>query len=309
MVRSGKTEDWSYSNENLSFVAPDWVQTWPKESTEIFLSKAPSYYTDKFLKNSDVKQPPSMYARLLEHLGIRYSAFISRNSEYYVSRGKRNCFFLVFCSKVKDYTITSQKKINIESGSVYIIPPKTPIDTSAKRVNAIWFEIENTPYWQGIFGNNIKVKKSQRTQEITQLCKMYIEQLYSSMPDAELILALGKSISKMIALEFSQDTLNNHNIVKKLVDKIKFNLSENWNLEKATKYTNLKKDKLNTEFVKIYGKTFSKYLLEMRMEVVVEELKKGNSLSQTARKVGYFDSHSLALAFKKYFGFSPSKIK
>ena len=55
MVRSGKTEDWSYSNENLSFVAPDWVQTWPKESTEIFLSKAPSYYTDKFLKNKFVQ--------------------------------------------------------------------------------------------------------------------------------------------------------------------------------------------------------------------------------------------------------------
>ncbi len=309
MVRSGKTEDWSYSSENLSFVAPDWVQTWPKESTEIFLSKPPSYYTDKFLKNSDVKQPPSMYARLLEHFGIRYGAFINRNSQYYVSRGKRNCFFLVFCSKVNNYTITAQKKINISSGYVYLIPPNTPIDTSAKKVNAIWFEIENTPYWQKIFGNTIIVKKSTKIEHICQLGKMYVEQLYATMPDVELTLALGKSLSKMLELEFQQPKQNKKNIIEKLAIEIKSNLNASWNLEKATKYTKLKKDKLNTEFVKIYGKTFSKYLLEERMEVVVKKLKEGNSLLQIAKEVGYFDSHSLSIAFKKHFGFPPSKIK
>lgn len=309
MVTSGKTDDWSYSQEKFSFIAPNWVQTWPKESTEIFLSKVPSYYTDNFLKSSDVKRPPIMYAKFLESFDIRYSAFISRNSEYYVSRGKRNCFFLVFCTKVKDYTITSQKKINLTNGSVYLIPPKTPIDTSAKKINAIWFEIENTPYWQNVFGNCIKVKKSHYIEEICQLGRMYIEQLYSSTPDIELILALGKSISKMISLEFAQNKVDDTNIIKKLVEEIRLNLGSNWNLAKATSYTNLKKDKLNAEFVKNYGKTFSKYLLEMRMKIVVEKLKKGYSLSQIAKEVGYFDSHSLSLSFKKHFGFLPSKIK
>ena len=308
MVKSGKLDDWSYSDEKLSFVTPHWVQTWPKESTEIFLSKAPSYYTDNFLKSSDVKRPPSVYARLLEQFGIRYSAFISRNSEYYVSRGKRNCFFLVFCSKVKNYTITAQKKTNISSGYLYLIPPKTPVDTSAKEVNAIWFEIENTPYWQNIFGNSIIIKKSTKFAEVFQLSKMYVEQLYSSAPDIEFVLALGKSLSKMLSLEFTQTATNNFSIVKKLADEIRLTLNANWNLQKATSFTKLKKDKLNAEFVKLYGKTFSKYLLASRMEVVAQRLKEGKSLTQIAKEVGYFDSHSLSLAFKKHFGFLPSKI-
>ena len=298
------------SNKKLSLVTPNWVQTWPAESSEIFLTKCPQYYLGNFLDKCDIKVPKKNFTHILNDFGIRYAAFVKRNASYYVSRNKRNCYFVVFCLDVKDYSIISNSKIQLTSESVFVIPPNIPIDTSAQKVNALWFEIETTPYWKNILGNELIVRKSQNIKKIYTLSDLYTQELYEDNPNIDLLRSLAKAIFKFFEKEFIHEKNTNPNLViKNLVKRISQDLSANWSLTTACKITKLKKDKLNAEFIKLTGLSLAKFVLSLRMNATIEKLKENKSLSKIAQEIGYFDSHSLSLAFKNYFGKVPSVFR
>ena len=304
------SKDWELAENEWSIITSNWVQTWPQNSTEVFLTNPPAYYTKKLIDKCDIKIPPKPFADFLRFFAIERAAIVTRKSKYFVSRSNRNCYFVVFSLAVKNYKIITDSKTIVKSGQMYLIPPNKQIDTSADFINALWFEIENTPFWRKIFGNSILVKESKTITDAAFLSKMFTQELYSKNPDSDTLEALARLIIKTIIKEFENSEQKEiPNEIDLLMAKIKKSLSRDWTLQKAEKFTKLSKEKLNSAFVKKYGKTFSKKLLEMRMFAAFRSIETGSTLEETAKKVGYFDSHSLSLAFRKFFKQKPSEIK
>ena len=310
MKTNTPVKDWELAKNEWSIITSNWVQTWPQNSTEVFLTNPPVYYTKKLIDKCDIKIPQKPFADFLRFFAIERAAIVTRRSKYFVSRSNRNCYFLVFCLAVKNYKIITDSKVVIKSGQMYLIPPNMQIDTSADFVNALWFEIDNTPFWRKIFGNSILIRESKTITDAAFLSKIFTQELYCKNPDSDTLQALAKLIAKTITKEFEiPEQKEIPNEIDLLMAKIKNSLSRNWTLQKAEKFTKLSKEKLNYAFVKKYGKTFSKKLLEMRMFIALKSIENGNTLEKTAKKVGYFDSHSLSLAFRKFFKKKPSEIK
>ncbi len=304
-------KDWTFTkDEEWSIITSNWVQTWPKNSVETFFTKPPSYYSKKLMDNCDIKVPSAPYSAIMQSLGIRRAAIIKRDEKYFVSRDNRNCYFVVFCVAVKNYKIISERRLNVKSAQTYIIPPNKQIDTSASLVNAIWFEIDNTPFWKNILGTSIVVKESQKISDIANLAKMYVDEIYSAKPDSETLKALATLFIKTICKEFvPEENFIKQKYISELIDEIEESPNKEWTLHKVAKKLKINKDTLNKKFEDSCGKTFSKKLLEIRMFAALKTIKNGKTLQETAKKVGYADGRSLAVALKKFFSANVSSLK
>jgi len=75
------------------------------------------------------------------------------------------------------------------------------------------------------------------------------------------------------------------------------------------KEINISEVYLRKLFIKHHNMPTSKYLLKVRMNHAQRLILEGYSISATAENTGYCDIYQFSRAYKKYFGFSPSKRK
>ena len=75
------------------------------------------------------------------------------------------------------------------------------------------------------------------------------------------------------------------------------------------KEVNISEVYLRKLFIKHRNMPTSKYLLKVRMNHAQRLILEGYSISATAQNTGYCDIYQFSRAYKKYFGFSPSKRK
>lgn len=73
------------------------------------------------------------------------------------------------------------------------------------------------------------------------------------------------------------------------------------------KDVNISEIYLRKLFIKHHNMPISKYLLSVRMNHAQHLILEGYSVSETAFRSGYSDIYQFSRAYKKYFGFSPSK--
>lgn len=62
-------------------------------------------------------------------------------------------------------------------------------------------------------------------------------------------------------------------------------------------------------FAKHMGISPSKYIIKQRMEQARRYMIEGYSVTHTADDVGYSDIYQFSRAYKRYFGYSPSKTE
>jgi AraC-like DNA-binding protein len=87
------------------------------------------------------------------------------------------------------------------------------------------------------------------------------------------------------------------------------NLQTPCSLIELSRKVGLNDFKLKKGFKEAFGNTVFGYLLELRMETAKDMLLSPNqSVSEVAHKVGYKNAHHFTVAFKKRFGYLPSKI-
>ncbi|SDD37132.1 AraC-type DNA-binding protein [Mucilaginibacter pineti] len=87
------------------------------------------------------------------------------------------------------------------------------------------------------------------------------------------------------------------------------NLQTPCSLIELSRKVGLNDFKLKKGFKEAFGNTVFGYLLELRMEKAKDMLLLPNqSVSEVAHKVGYKNAHHFTVAFKKRFGYLPSKI-
>lgn len=110
--------------------------------------------------------------------------------------------------------------------------------------------------------------------------------------------------------------LSNHlptrksNAMKKVLAKLNEDSLEEVNLKLLSKEAGMSQSNLSKTFKSSYGMNISQYKLQQRLVRAFELIMEGKlSIFQVALEVGYKDQSSFARAFKKYFGFPPTKVK
>lgn len=131
--------------------------------------------------------------------------------------------------------------------------------------------------------------------KLTELLCYLIECLYS--PEQSFNLANHLSTRKS-------------NAMKKVLAKLNDDSLEEVNLAALSQEVGMSESNLSKTFKSSYGMNISQYRLQQRLVKAFELILAGKlSIFQVALEVGYKDQSSFARAFKKYFGFSPTKVK
>ncbi len=82
---------------------------------------------------------------------------------------------------------------------------------------------------------------------------------------------------------------------------------EHWTLESMSALAFMSRSKFADEFKQIVGQTPGDYLIDWRISVAQNELKKGKPIAVIANEVGYENTSALSKAFRKKTGLSPTQ--
>lgn len=101
-----------------------------------------------------------------------------------------------------------------------------------------------------------------------------------------------------------------HEIVRCAEEIMIRNISDSFlSCEFVSENLNISEVYLRKLFAKHVGISPSKYLIKLRMEKARQYLLEGYSVTQTSNSVGYSEIYQFSRAYKRYFGFPPSKTK
>ncbi len=82
---------------------------------------------------------------------------------------------------------------------------------------------------------------------------------------------------------------------------------EHWTLDSMSRQALMSRSKFAEEFKKVIGQAPGDYLIDWRISVAQNELKKGKPISVVANEVGYENTSGLSKAFKKKAGIPPKE--
>jgi len=82
-----------------------------------------------------------------------------------------------------------------------------------------------------------------------------------------------------------------------------------WTVERLAKIALMSRTAFSEKFKLVSGWTVGKYITWWRMQVAWNLLQNGKSISRVAEHVGYQSEAAFSRAFKKFFDFSPGKLR
>lgn len=107
----------------------------------------------------------------------------------------------------------------------------------------------------------------------------------------------------------SMDNAGTDTLIKRMIDLIHRNYSENLKLEKLADLYNYNSAYLGKLFKQVTGEHFNTYLDKVRIEQAKTLLEQGLKVYQVAEKVGYANVDYFHTKFRKYVGTSPSNYR
>jgi len=153
---------------------------------------------------------------------------------------------------------------------------------------------------QEVIGKVTDYMQGRSSYTILMIAKM-LELLYLSIEQFNIT---GNSPASSLSMK--SDDIDKLQQAKKL---IAADLQNPPSLIELARAVGLNDFKLKKGFKELFGTTVFGYLFEIRMEKAKELLiSAGQSISEVAHVVGYKNAHHFTAAFKKHFGYLPSKI-
>ncbi|REG98956.1 helix-turn-helix domain-containing protein [Flavobacterium aquicola] len=179
----------------------------------------------------------------------------------------------------------------------------------------------------GIFGKALREKTAfkmwEEGEKIPKTLKPVLDNIIKKSQEKETDLPyLESEIIKIFLYMFSK--INNKEktnsqlylsaIEQEQITKVETTLQKNIQasvtVEELAFAIGINRYKLNRNFKHVYGEPIFQYLTRLRMEKAKEILsKKSMNISEVAYEVGYKNPQHFTVAFKKYFGYVPSKLK
>lgn len=102
---------------------------------------------------------------------------------------------------------------------------------------------------------------------------------------------------------------SNHRIIQKLLQFIDERYADNIGLNELAMLVNRNPAYLSILFREEVGKTYVKYLTDLRIDKAKELLNKGMKVTEVSEKVGYYNYRYFCEIFKKYQGMTPNEYK
>jgi AraC-like DNA-binding protein len=179
----------------------------------------------------------------------------------------------------------------------------------------------------GIFGKALREKKAfkmwEEGEKIPKTLKPVLDNIIKNSQEKETDLPyLESEIIKIFLYMFSKIkskeetnsllylSATEQEQITKVETTLRKNIQNSVTVEELAFEIGINRYKLNRNFKHVYGEPIFQYLTRIRMEKAKEILsKKGMNISEVAYEVGYKNPQHFTVAFKKYFGYVPSKLK
>lgn len=228
-----------------------------------------------------------------------------------IENGQYNFFYLPVVNGVLNWHSGKRKSVEIECSEEFIrkifkndfykISGSFGIALKEKIPFKMWEKGEKIPkVLKNILDNVIKNSQEKETDlvywesEIIQIL-LY---MFSKMNDR-------KEINQLVLLsEIEQEQIN------RVETTLRKNIQNSITVEELALKIGMNRYKLNRNFKQVYGEPIFHYLTRLRMEKAKVMLtQKSMNISEVAYEVGYKNPQHFTVAFKKYFGYVPSKLK
>ncbi|TYQ00055.1 AraC-like DNA-binding protein [Tenacibaculum adriaticum] len=239
-----------------------------------------------------------------------YKPFNKSGVEVYIPGGYYNLFYLPEVNGELTYKTNYRKTLEILFTENYI---KKIIGDDYKK------DLKK-------FGNSIHEKRDflmwKKSQPITDELNVHIEEIinceYSenlkraylqAKINELLIFLLEKTNESHLENRNEELTKEDYNNILKVEHYIKSNLEKSLTIPKLAIIAGINTSKLKHDFKIVFSITIFKFITKLRMEKAKKLIIDGDyTVSEAAYKVGYKHSQHFTVAFKKLYGYLPSKM-
>ena len=219
------------------------------------------------------------------------------------------------------YLPTVEGVLNWDSGQRESVEMECTEDFIRKLFKNDFFKIS------GSFGTALREKTAfkmwDKGENIPNVLKNILNNIIKSSQEKEIDLPyLESEIIKIFHYIFSKInekketnpliylTVTEQEQITKVETTLRKNIQNSITVEELALKIGMNRYKLNRNFKQVYGEPIFHYLTRIRMEKAKEILsQKKMNISEVAYEVGYKNPQHFTVAFKKYFGYVPSKLK
>ncbi|OAD46544.1 AraC family transcriptional regulator [Polaribacter atrinae] len=261
--------------------------------------------------NIDVQHDFPLFKLQFEIEG--YSHYVPLNSsqtEIFIPDAHYNLFYLPEVNGNLNYKTKSRKTLEILFTEQYL---KDIIGSNFKQIlHKLGAAISNkTPFLMWKKSKPISIELKKHINQIIN-CK-YPDDLKKAYLEAKinelLIQLLAKTNEENYEKENSLLPIEDYNNILKISEYIHINLEKSLTITELAATIGVNTSKLKHDFKVIYATTIFKYITKNRMEKAKELiLEKNCNITEAAYKVGYKHSQHFTVAFKKIYGYLPSKL-
>lgn len=228
-----------------------------------------------------------------------------------IEDGQYNFFYLPVVDGVLNWQSGNRKSVEIECSENFI----------RKIFKNDFYKIS------GLFGNALREKTAfkmwEKGEKIPKVLNNVLDKIIKNSQEKETDLLYWESeIIKIFLYMFSK--INDRKEINSLVylsgteqeqiakveKTLQNNIQNSITVEELALKIGMNRYKLNRNFKHVYGEPIFHYLTRLRMEKAKAMLTQKNmNISEIAYEVGYKNPQHFTVAFKKYFGYVPSKLK
>lgn len=308
---AGRGYEWEvYSDNNL--------RLWPAGSEVVYFSH----------KDRAAVSPPSAWKRLGTSFSMPAPAPFDPWRAYAIpligsARHSRGYYHSRINDSFYDFLLVSGgvlvakfggKSVELRRGEALVVPPGKLCDNCVKNSGArlYWAHMEKIPYWEELFGEDVTVKRLAAAEEIFALMHACWLEAYSERRSASILALLAEAAVSALRREFRRPCAARlpDSELEALAAEIRKFPGRRWSVSERARALGVSVRALNGRFLKLYLRSFHKYVLDRRMEAALRHLKSGGlSCSRIAEKVGYANAHSFSKAFFAYYGAYPGEAR
>ena len=306
-----KSSEYTFSilnNDSMLFWTKGSVQKYLSEPTE-FIKKA---NIKESIRSNSIQKPKNIVNNILGKFGIKAMAFSNRMSGFYQYIKPISYTNIAFIVSGKLSLRNDKSKITIKAGQAYIIPCREScyMRILANNTSMFWLDISPQSEMNMRVGKNISVQNFNSFEEIITILQLYKKEIYGKN-DLHILECYASTFYNLLMREFRNNSdCKMANKVKNIIKEIRLNpalYKTSAEVAKTLSTTIYELEKISLD---LFGETFSKYTLSIRMKTAINLLKyEKHSCAKIAEMVGYSSAFSFSHAFKKYFGQSPQTIR
>ena len=302
---------WKYADDNEMIF-------WPKSAKCSFLTSSSRLISESYIQRGGARRgkieavgrdvPP-----ILERLGIVWAGFSTMPKSFYQIIGKRKYFMFFVVEDGEMPLSVGNKKTVLVRHDFLLIPPsvdfaKISVDRGCAFtlwgfLDADWFRHKRGLAEIEIF------RKFKCSELVLHIARAYELEAYSENCNTEILWNLARALVSVLRKNLdTQPPARDFRKIGKFIDALKRGESFAVSLPEAAKTLGISPSALNDYCQARYSASFSKCVRSMKMESALEHLRHGESVCETAARLGYANQFVFSRAFKKHFGSSPKNF-